>query len=38
MGNLETLKEAILSISEETSDEDGWIFIGTIGSLLDAAT
>ena len=34
MGNLETLKEAILSISEETSDEDGWIFIGTIGSLL----
>ncbi|HMM31695.1 MAG TPA: NYN domain-containing protein [Clostridia bacterium] len=32
--DLETIKEAIKLIVAENSDEDDWMFIGTIGSLL----
>ncbi|HWS29349.1 MAG TPA: NYN domain-containing protein [Clostridia bacterium] len=32
--DLETIKEAIKLIVEDNSDEDDWMFIGTIGNLL----
>ncbi len=31
---LGTIKRALRAISQENSDEDGWVFIGTIGNLL----
>lgn len=34
MTNLETIKQAIQTIAAENSDEDDWMFIGTIGNLL----
>ncbi len=34
MTNLETIKRAIRAIAVENSDEDDWMFIGTIGNLL----
>ena len=34
MTGLRTIKKAIRTIVAENSDEDGWLFIGTIGNLL----
>lgn len=34
MTNLETLKAAVRTIVEENSDDDDWMFVGTIGNLL----
>jgi len=34
MTDLETIKQAIQTIAAENSDEDDWMFIGTIGNLL----
>ncbi len=34
MTSLTTIKKAILTISRENSDEDGWISVGAIGNLL----
>lgn len=34
MTPLETISEAVLTIIRENSDEDGWVFIADIGSLL----
>ncbi|RGX56957.1 NYN domain-containing protein [Anaerotruncus sp. AF02-27] len=34
MTNLDTIKAAIRTIVTENSDEDDWMFIGTIGNLL----
>lgn len=34
MTSLKTIKHAIMTIATENSDEDGWMFIGTIGNLL----
>lgn len=34
MTNLKTIEDAIRAIAEEYSDEDEWIFTGTIGNLL----
>ncbi|MCI8649103.1 MAG: NYN domain-containing protein [Anaerotruncus sp.] len=34
MTGLHTIKRAIRTIATENSDEDGWMFIGTIGNLL----
>lgn len=34
MTGLRTIKRAIRTIVSENSDEDGWLFIGTIGNLL----
>ena len=31
---LATIKKALKAIARENSDEDGWVFIGTIGNLL----
>ena len=31
---LATIKKALKAIAQENSDEDGWVFIGTIGNLL----
>lgn len=34
MTSLETIKESVLTIIRENSDEDGWVFIGDIGGML----
>lgn len=34
MTNIKTIEDAIRAIAEEYSDEDEWIFTGTIGNLL----
>jgi len=34
MTNFETIKKAIITIVQENSDEDEWIFIGDIGNKL----
>lgn len=34
MTDMETIKRAIRTIAAENSDEDDWMFIGTIGNLL----
>jgi uncharacterized LabA/DUF88 family protein len=34
MTNLETIKQAIITIVQENSDEDEWMFIGDIGNKL----
>ncbi len=34
MTSLETIRESILTIIRENSDEDGWVFIGDIGGML----
>lgn len=34
MTNFETIKKAIITIAQENSDEDEWIFIGDIGNKL----
>lgn len=34
MTPLETIKEAVLTIIRENSDEDDWVFIGDIGNML----
>ena len=30
----ELIRKAVLTIVQENSDEDGWVFIGDIGNLL----
>jgi len=34
MTSLETIRESVLTIIRENSDEDGWVFIGDIGGML----
>ena len=34
MTNFDTIKKAIITIAQENSDEDEWIFIGDIGNKL----
>ena len=33
--DLSTIKLALIKLTEENSDEDGWIFSGTLGNLLN---
>ena len=33
--DLSTIKQALIKLTEENSDEDGWIFSGTLGNLLN---
>ncbi|MEG2396417.1 MAG: NYN domain-containing protein [Oscillospiraceae bacterium] len=34
LGNLTEIKNAIISIVDEASDEDGWVFIGDLGNKI----
>ncbi len=33
--NLDTIKKALINLTEENSDDNGWIFSGQLGSLLN---